>query len=182
MKHLAHYWLDVLRRLGQPAVVDRHVAPAKQHLAFVADCTFDHGFAGTPAGVAARQEHHAHAVMAGGRQGDALFRHFLTQELVGNLDQDAGAVAEQGIVAGGATMFEVFQDFQALLDDGVALLVLDMGNKADAAGVTLVFGVVETLALGEDHRVFPRNATGYRPETAGKKAGAMPLPGLGRSA
>jgi hypothetical protein len=35
-------------------------------------------------------------------------------------------------------------------------LVLDMGNKADAAGVMLVFGVVETLALGEDHRVFPR--------------------------
>jgi hypothetical protein len=68
---------------------------------------------------------------------------------VGNLDQDAGAVAEQGVVAGGAAVRRGFPGSQALLDDGVAFLVLDMGDKADAAGVMLVRRVVQTLALGE---------------------------------
>jgi hypothetical protein len=98
-----------------------------------------------------------------------LARHLLAQELVGNLDQDAGAVAQQRVVAGSAAMFEVLQDLQALLDDGVAFLVLDMGDKADAAGVALVFGVVETLALGEDHRVFPRKCDRQSAEISAKR-------------
>jgi hypothetical protein len=53
-------------------------------------------------------------------------------------------------------VFEVFQNQQPLLDDGVALLVLDMGDETYATGVVLVGRVLKTLALGEDHRVFPR--------------------------
>jgi hypothetical protein len=64
---------------------------------------------------------------AGGRA--ALARHLLAQELVRNLDQDAGAVAEQRIVAGGAAMLEVLQDLQALLDDGMAFRFLMLTTK-----------------------------------------------------
>jgi hypothetical protein len=37
---------------------------------------------------------------------------------------------------------EVLEDRQALLDDGMAFLALDMGDKADAARVVLILGVV----------------------------------------
>jgi hypothetical protein len=43
---------------------------------------------------------------------------------------------------------EVFQDFQALLDDLVAFLALDVSDEADAAGVMLVLRVVQTLRGG----------------------------------
>ena len=72
-----------------------------------------------------------------------------------------------------------FEDQQALLDDGMALLVLDMGDEADAAGVVLVGGVVETLALGEDHHVSSNPARGRKCHGRSKKPGRMPLPGLG---
>ncbi len=65
---------------------------------------------------------------------------------VGNLDQDAGAVAHQRVRADRAPVVEVLQDLQALLDDGVALVALDVGDEADAAGVVLVGWVVQDLA------------------------------------
>jgi hypothetical protein len=67
------------------------------------------------------------------------------KKLVGNLDQDAGTVAHQRVGANGTAVIEVLQDQQALLDDRVALLALDVGYKTDAAGVVLVGGVVKTL-------------------------------------
>ena len=45
-------------------------------------------------------------------------------------------------------MVEVLEDLQALLDDLVALLALDVGDEADAAGVVLVVRVVQTLRGG----------------------------------
>lgn len=93
-EYLAYQGLDVLRRLGQAAVVDRDVAPAEQDLAFVADGALDHRLAGAPAGVVARQEDHADTVLPGSRQGHALQRHFGAEECVGNLDKDARAVAK----------------------------------------------------------------------------------------
>jgi hypothetical protein len=82
------------------------------------------------------------------------------------LDQDAGAIAEQGIVAGGTAVLEVLQNLQTLLDDGVAFAVLDVDDKADAAGVMFVGGVVEPLLPGEDHlsflntEIFPGRSAG----------------------
>ena len=141
-EYLAHHGLDVLGRLGQPRVIHRNVAPAEQDLAFVANGAFDHRLAGTAAGVAARQEYHADTVLSRRGQGDLLSRHFLAEERIRNLDQNAGTVAQQGIVARCSAMFEIFQNQQPLLDDGVAFLVLDMGNKTDATGVMFIGRVV----------------------------------------
>ena len=44
-----------------------------------------------------------------------------------------------------AAMVQVLQDLQALLDDGVAFLALDVGDETDAAGVMFVLGVVQAL-------------------------------------
>ena len=46
-----------------------------------------------------------------------------------------------------AAVGQVLQDQQALLDDGVAFLAFDVGDKADAAGIVFVGGVVQTLWL-----------------------------------
>ena len=92
------------------------------------------------------------AVFAQRRQLDALLAHFLAEEPVRNLDQDAGAVAGQRVGADGAAMGEVLQDQQPLLDDGVALRALDVRDEADATGVVFPVGVVQALLAGQ-HRV-----------------------------
>ena len=84
----------------------------------------------------------------GGGSVDALRGHLGAVELVGDLDQDAGAVAHQLVGADGAAMVEVLEDLQALLDDAVRLAALDVGDEADAAGVVLVGRAVQAVPLG----------------------------------
>ena len=48
--------------------------------------------------------------------------HLVAEERVGDLDQDAGAVAQQRVGADRAAVRQVLQDLQALLDDGVRFL------------------------------------------------------------
>ena len=45
-------------------------------------------------------------------------------------------------------MIEIAQNLQALFNDPVALLTLDMGNETNAAGIMLATGVIEALRLG----------------------------------
>ena len=90
-----------------------------------------------------RQEDHAHAVLAERRKLDVLGRHLGAEVLVGDLDQDARAVAHQLVGADGAAVVEVLQDLEALHDDRVRLEALDVGHEADAAGVLLVGGVIQ---------------------------------------
>ena len=148
-EHLADDRLDPLDRFAEIAVVDRHVAPAEQDLSLVLDGALDLVLAGEARRRLLRQEHHAHAVLAERRQGDALLGHFLAEELVRHLDQDAGAVARLGVGAHRAAVSQVLEDQQPLLDDGVALLALDVGDEADAAGIVFVGWVVQTLRLGK---------------------------------
>ena len=70
------------------------------------------------------------------------------EEGVGQLHEDARAVALQRIGAGGAAMRQVLQDLQALRDDLVRLAALDVRDEAEATGVVLVRGVVQALRSG----------------------------------
>ena len=74
-----------------------------------------------------------------------------SEELVRNLDQDTRAIAQQRIVAGRAAMLEVHQNPQALLDNRMALDVLDVGDKTDATGVAFVNRIVQPLLVGHGH-------------------------------
>ena len=84
------------------------------------------------------------SVAAGRGQGEG---HRSTQEAVGHLHEDAGAVTGVGIGAGGATVFEVDEQVEGRRDDGVRAVALDVGDEADAAGVVLVGGAVQAPPL-----------------------------------
>ena len=70
---------------------------------------------------------------------------FLAKETVRHLHQNAGAVAGVHLATAGAAMQQVDEQLQRLADDAVALLALDVDDKADAAGIVLVPRVVESL-------------------------------------
>jgi hypothetical protein len=58
------------------------------------------------------QEDHAHAVFAGRRQVHALLGHLFAVQRIGQLDQDAGAVAHQLVGTHRAPVVQVFQNLQ----------------------------------------------------------------------
>ena len=86
----------------------------------------------------------------------------LAQERVGDLHQDAGAVAGVGLGAGGAAVVEVAQGGEGLGHDVVAGLAGQGRDEGDAAGVVLVARVVEPLGRRErvrvGHRVLPSSS------------------------
>ena len=104
-----------------------------------------------------RQEDHTHTVFAGCRQGEAQIGANVHEEPVGQLEEQAGAVAGVWLRAAGAAMAEVEQDGQGLADDLVGLLALDVDYEAYAAGVVLEAGVVKAL-LGRQSGVVERIA------------------------
>ena len=132
--------------------VHRHVAPAQQHLSFGAHGALHCLLTSQTRGVLLGQEDHAHAILAGRRQAHALCGHLGAVELVGDLDQDACAVAHQLVCADGAAVVEVLQDLQALLDDVVRLDALDVGDEAHAAGIVLARRVVQAVGGGVGER------------------------------
>ena len=86
------------------------------------------------------------AVLGGRRQRDAQARARLAEELVGHLEEDAGAVAGVRLAPTGAAVQEVDQHLERLAHDGVRLPALDVDDEADAACVVFVPGIVETLS------------------------------------
>ena len=56
-----------------------------------------------------------------------------------------GAVARERVRAHRATMGEVLQDLEAMLDDLMAWPRLQVGDEADAASIVLAFRIVESL-------------------------------------
>jgi hypothetical protein len=71
--------------------------------------------------------------------------HTGAEEGIGDLYQDAGTVAGLGIGTDGTSMRQALQNLETLLDDPMALLVLDVADEANAAGVALVGGIVQAL-------------------------------------
>src|SRR5207249_1877694 len=74
-------------------------------------------------------------------------------QFVGNLDQATGAVSRQWVRTARAAVVEILEDQQSVADDLVRLRAFEVSNKADAAGVMLVGGVVEPLGLGRSGHV-----------------------------
>jgi hypothetical protein len=140
-----HRFARPYRRRHRQGMVDRHVAPAQHDLALGAHSTLDLFLTGKTRSGFFRQEDHPDTVVARLRQQNALFGHFLTEESVGNLDQDAGTVAHQRVRTDGTPVIQVLQDQQALLDDRETLRTPDVRYKTDAACVVLVGRVVKPL-------------------------------------
>ena len=114
-------------------------------LAFLGDEPFDQPLDRVAVIRLARQEHEPDAVLALGRQREG--RH-LAEEPIGDLQQDARAVAGVGLAAARAAVPQVHQHLQRLLHDRVGTPSLDVHDEADAAGVVLVPGIVEAGRAG----------------------------------
>jgi hypothetical protein len=113
-----------------------------------------------------RQERHPHPILAGGREGEAELGTLAGEELVRDLDQDAGSVAGLGVAAASAAVRQVDQNLNALDDNVVRFLAFDIGDEADTAGVAFLGWVIETLWLwqaarhkGVIHRIVPKPST-----------------------
>ena len=124
-----------------------HISPAEQDLAFCPDRAFHFLFASQARSMFFWQKDHANAVFAGRRQGNALFAHFFAVQGIRQLNQDTSAVAHQLVSTYCAAVIQILKNLQALLDDGMALLALDVGHKAHATCVVLVARVVKTRLL-----------------------------------
>ena len=92
-----------------------------------------------------RQEDHADAVFAGRRQSETKLCAFAAEELVRDLNQNAGAVAGFRVASARAAMRQVDEDLNAFGDDFVRWLAVDVDNKANTAGVFLVARIVQSL-------------------------------------
>ena len=101
-----------------------------------------HRFTRLATGNRLRQEHIAHSIVTNWRQTQTLLSTFRAQECIRQLNQNPGAIAEHGVITCSATVLEVFQDQQTLLDDIVTLLILNVRNKTDAAGIAFVHRVI----------------------------------------
>ena len=137
--------LDILGALRQAGVVGRHVAPAEQQLAFAGHRALDLLLARHARRRLLRQKHHADAVLSERRQREPLPAAGAAQECVGKLDQDARAVALQRVGAGRAAVGKILEDLQALRDDRMAGLALDVRDEPQAAGIVLVRRIVHSL-------------------------------------
>ena len=85
------------------------------------------------------------------------------QERVGDLDQDAGAVAGVGLGAGGAAVLEVAQRGQAWSTMSWPALAGQRGDEGDAAGVVLVLAAVQALCRRAGRRSGRRVTSHHRP-------------------
>ena len=139
-----HLFEDRSDRGGVPAngsEVGRHRTPADHRVTLLPGDAFDDPAQQRPCLGLVGQKYQPGAVGPGRRQGQSGDA---TQEPVGHLHQDAGAVAGVGVGARGATVFEVDEQGQRIADDGRRATALDVGDEADAAGVVLIGGAVQT--------------------------------------
>jgi len=158
---LLDHRLDRPRRIAEEMVVGRHVAPAEHELALFLDDRVQQDLHLLALLGIARQEHQAAPVLGGTGKGDLEASALPPQELVGHLQQDAGAVAGVRLAAAGATVQEVDQHLQGLAHDRVRAPALDVDDESDAAGVVLEARVVQTLG-GRRARLSGGSALNFR--------------------
>jgi hypothetical protein len=95
------------------------------------------------------QEGHTDTVLAFRGESEAEGGALAGEELVGDLDEDAGAIAGFGVAAAGSAMGKIDEDLDAFSDDVVGFVAFNAGDEADAASIVLVAGVVKALGGGK---------------------------------
>ena len=158
-----HELLDVGREVvggdADVVLVDRHVAPADDALALGLDGARQQRLElGAPL-VVLGQEADGHAVAARGRE---VVADETTQQLIGELEQDPGAVAGVGVGARGPAVLEVLQRDDRALHRLVARLAAEARDHGDATGVVLIAGVVQADRLSRSRGEVHTGAPGAR--------------------
>ena len=123
--------------------MDRHVPPAQEVHALLVNDNLQHLLRLGPFELVLGEEEHAHAVVPLLPQGEALLLRPAAEQPVGNLEQDAHAVAglSGGVLAG--PVLQLFYDFQGVVHSAIGSAPLDVHHRADAAGVVLKLGTIQ---------------------------------------
>ncbi len=96
------------------------------------------------------QEDHAHAVFAQGRQFHSLRGEFGAVERIGNLQQDAGAVAHQRVGADGAAGVQVLQERGSYSPVAAAALISSAEGVAKWFKAGLISNCIKVCKTGID--------------------------------
>ena len=131
-------------RVAEVMRVDRHLAPEhERHPACGAALLEDALRICDALRVVVREEEHGNAVVALVGQQLPLFLRLLAEEAVGHLEKHAGAVAGVALKPLAASVLEVHQHRERVVEGLVAPLPLEVGDGADAAGIVLVFASIQ---------------------------------------
>src|SRR6266851_7060088 len=144
-KNLLYIRLRSPRHSANRVSVHRSIPPTQGGQAFFADNSFQNAFTVQPRLLLYRQESHAHGIFAGLGQAEAECLALARKELVRNLDEQPRPVPSLGIAPAGAAVGQVDQDLNSLLNNLMALLSANTGDKPHAAGVVLVHRIIKTL-------------------------------------
>jgi hypothetical protein len=128
------------------ALVDGDVAPAEREDALAHDRLLDQALELVAPDLVLGEEAHRNRHPVGLGQlvlGEPELPRPVADELVGDLDQDAGAVAGARVRSLGSTVLEVVESRERPLDHLVDRHVVEPRHAGDAAGVMLRGGVVE---------------------------------------
>ena len=79
------------------------------------------------------QKDHPHPILAGIRKHDTGIPSCPLEKLMGNLQEDARTITRAWVTSLSAAMGEVFENLQALLDDAMRFLSLDIDDEAHPA-------------------------------------------------
>ena len=133
-------------------VIDRDIAPAENDLALRLHDTLNLRLARRAARGLLREEDHADTVVTGGRERHALLRELLSVIAIGDLNQDTGTVAAEGVRPDRAAVIQVMQDEERVLNHLMRDAALDIRDETNAAGVVLCLRCVQSVLGG----IFPR--------------------------
>ena len=123
---------------GQRLGAHRHLAPADDHEALVAQRLVEELAREAALAGLAGQEDHPDGRREGPRLGDALLREPRLEHVPGDRREDAGAVAGLAVGADAAAVLEPGEGLERQLDDGPARIAGRGGDEADAAGGVLL--------------------------------------------
>ncbi len=139
---LPHPRLDIRGGPADHVADHRHLTPAQDPQALRADDPADRADRVVPVACDLRQKRGTHRVPAGWRQREI---DDVTQEGVGDLQQDARTVPGVRVAPGSTTMIKVTQHGEALFDQFVTTPPTNIDDEPDPAGIVLERGVVQTL-------------------------------------
>ncbi len=161
---LADRGLVAARGLAEDLALHRHGAPADELLAlFTGDVLEDLHRRLALARLGGKKDETG-PIFALGRKLDSLLRHFLAEKFVRDLHEHACAVAGERIRPARAAVVHILVHRQRFQDDVVRPFTLQMGDKADAAGVFLMRRMPEALRFGPAKRGGLRNRHGVQDE------------------
>jgi hypothetical protein len=139
-----------LRNPGDPAycgTIHWRVPPAEHFHSLFTNDALQHSFTLQALMPLDRQECHANSILTGRWQIESEAGTLAREKPVWDLDEDSGAITGFRVAAAGAPMSQADEYPNSLFDDLVALVASDARNKAHAASVMLMPGIVQSLRM-----------------------------------